>query len=217
MNELERYLRQVLADLPREEREDMHEELYAHLMEHRNDLMGQGYSEAEAVDLVIQSFGNETSINHELKRAMFPWLKIVRFVWSVFFVTAFLCLVSYGTMEFYHPEFPNTLPMESIVGGFFIVVFLAVAAEAIYEAVNQQWNVKWLRNPWLFFLAPSLLFGAIESRSWFNHPDQYPDGLWLDLFAIPIGAFAYLLARQFFTVLFLNKTGAKNKRRRLIR
>ncbi|WP_040207475.1 permease prefix domain 1-containing protein [Neobacillus jeddahensis] len=217
MNELERYLQQILADLPQEEREEMHEELYAHLVEHRNDLMMNGYSEDEAVIQAIHSFGNERSINQELKRAMFPLLKIVRFVWSVFFVTVFLCLVSYATMEFYHPEFDNTLPGESVIGGFFIVVFIAVAAETLYEALNQQINVKWLRNPWLFFLVPSLLFGAIQSRALINHPDHYPEGLWLDLFAIPIGAFAYLLARQFFTLLFLNKKSAKNERRTLIR
>ncbi|WML41469.1 permease prefix domain 1-containing protein [Neobacillus sp. OS1-2] len=217
MNELERYLQQILADLPQVEREEMHEELYAHLVEHMNDLMSNGYSEKEAAHLVIQSFGNEQSLNQELKRAMFPWLKIARFVWSVFFVTAFLCLVSYFSMEFYHPEFANTLPVESVVGGFFIVLFVAGAAEAIYEGLNQQFNLKWLRNTWLLFFVPALIVGAIQSRSLINHPDQYPDGLWLDLFAIPIGAFAYLLARQIFTLLFLNKKRPKDKRRTLIR
>lgn len=217
MNELERYLQQVLADLPQEEREDIHEELYAHLVEHMNDLMIEGYSEEEAMHQVIQSFGNEQSLNQELKRAMFPWLKIVRFVWSVVFVTAFLCLVSYSVMEFYHPEFSNTIPAESVAGGFFIVVFIAGAAEGIYEAINQQFNTKWLRNPWLLFFVPSLLVGAIQSQSLINHPDQYPDGLWLDLFAVPIGVFAYLFARQIFTLLFLNKNQTKNKRRTLIR
>lgn len=217
MNELERYLQQILTDLPQEEREEMYEEFYAHLVEHRNDFMIQGYSEEEAVSQVIQSFGNEQSLNQELKRVMFPLLKIVRFVWSVFFVTGFLYLVSYSTMEFYHPEFTNRIPVESVAGGFFIVVFIAGAAEAIYEALNQQWGTKWIRNPWLFFFVPSLLVGAIQSQALINHPGQYPEGLWIDLFAIPIGAFAYLLARQAFTLLFLNKNHAKNKRRTLIR
>lgn len=208
MKNLDRYLKEIVSDLPMndDEKDDFKEELYTHLKEHVKELLIKGYTEDEAVHQAIESFGNERKLNLELKKAMFPLYKVIRYGWNIVFVTAFLCLVSYSAMEFYHPEFDNTLPLESVAMGFFIVAFIACAAEAIYEAINQQFKSKWLANPWLFFLLPSLLFGGIQSLSLFENPEQYQDGLWLDLFAIPIGAFAYLVSRQLFTRVFVRNS-----------
>ena len=208
MKNLDRYVKEIVSDLPMkdDEKEDFKEELYSHLKEHVNELMIKGYSEDEAIHQAIESFGNDRKLNLELKKAMFPLYKVIRYGWNVVFVTAFLCLVSYSAMEYYHPEFDNTLPLESVVMGFFIVAFIAAAAEAIYEAINQQFKSKRLSNPWLFFLVPSLVFGGIQSLSLFENPEQYQDSLWLDLFVIPIGAFAHLISRQLFTRIFVRNS-----------
>jgi len=205
---LDHYVKEIVSDLPMkdDEKEDFKEELYSHLKEHVNELMIKGYSEDEAIHQAIESFGNDRKLNLELKKAMFPLYKVIRYGWNVVFVTAFLCLVSYSAMEYYHPEFDNTLPLESVVMGFFIVAFIAAAAEAIYEAINQQFKSKRLSNPWLFFLVPSLVFGGIQSLSLFENPEQYQDSLWLDLFVIPIGAFAHLISRQLFTRIFVRNS-----------
>ncbi|MFZ7942889.1 permease prefix domain 1-containing protein [Neobacillus sp. 19] len=186
-----------------DEKEEVREEIFSHLKEHAKELMIKGYTEEEAVLQAMKSFGNERKLNWEMKKAAFPFYKPVRFIWNVFFVTAALCLISFSAMEFYHPEFDNALPLESVMMGFFLVVFIAGAAEVLYEAINQQFKSKWLANPWLFFFIPSLIFGGVQSMSFLKNPEQYPDGLWLDLFAIPIGAFAYLVSRQLFTRIFV--------------
>lgn len=206
MKDLNQYVKEILSDLPmkKDEKEEFKEELYSHLQEHINELLVKGFSEDEAIQQAIKAFGNEQKLNWEMRKAIFPLYKVIRYLWNIVFVTAFLCLVSYSVMEYYHPEFENRLPAYSMVMGFFIVALLAGAGEVIYEALNDQFKSKWLANPWVFFLFPSLLFGIIQASSLFKHPEQYQEGLWLDLFAIPLGAFAYLLSRQLFTYFFVN-------------
>ena len=135
---------------------------------------------------------------------IFPYYKIVRYLWNVVVVTAFLCLLSYSVMEFYQPEFENSLPLYS-VGMEMLVALLAGAAEVIYEAVNDMFKWNWLKNPWLFFFIPSLVIGIFTSFSLLEHPEQYQDGLWLDLYVIPISALVYLISRELFTVIFFKK------------
>ncbi|WP_066062951.1 permease prefix domain 1-containing protein [Neobacillus soli] len=205
MKEIERYIKEIVSDLPMndDEKADFEEELYAHFHEHVNDLMVKGNTKDEAILQAMESFGNEKNLNWEMKKAIFPFYKVVRYLWNVVFVTAFLCLVSYSVTEYYHPEFVNALPMDSVIMGFFIVAFIVGAAEVIFEAINDQFKSKWLSNPWLFFLVPSLLFGGIQTFSLVENPEQYQEGFWLDLYAVPIGAFVHLISRQLFTLIFV--------------
>lgn len=203
MKNLEQFVKEVVSDLPAGEKEELREEIFAHLKEHVYELMIKGYTEDEAVLEAIESFGNGSKLNGELKRAVFPFYKPIRFVWNVIFVTAVLCFISYSAMVYYRPEFDNTLPVESVLMGMFMVVFIAGAAEVIYEALTSQYKSTWLLNPWLFFLVPSLIFGGLQTPLLFENPDQYQNGLWLDLYAVPIGAIAYIISRQLFTVLFV--------------
>jgi hypothetical protein len=203
MKEIEQYVKEITLDLPDDEQKELREEIFIHLQDHVKELLIKGYSEEKAVTHAIESFGNQGKLNRELKRAVFPFYKPIRFVWCVIFVTGFLCLVSYSVMEYYHPEFKNSFPLYSVLMGMFIITLIAGAGEALYEALASQYRSKWLLNPWLFFMVPSLLFGGIQTPLLFKHPEQYLDGLWLDLYAIPIGAFAYILSRQLFTLLFV--------------
>lgn len=210
MKEIEQYVKEITLGLPDDEKEELREEIYAHLQDHVKELLIKGYSEENAVRQAIESFGNQGKLNRELKRTIFPFYKPIRFVWCVIFVTGFLCLVSYSAMEYYHPEFDNSLPLYSVLMGMFIVTLITGTGEVLYEALASQFKVKWLLNPWLFFLVPSLLFGGIQTPLLFKHPEQYQDSLWLDLYAVPIGAFAYIISRQLFTLLFVrNKNNLK--------
>lgn len=204
MKEIKRYIESILADLPLkdDEKAELHEEFTAHLSEHIHELMIKGYSENQAVSEAIKAFGSEEKINWEMKKAVFPYYKVVRYFWNVAIVTTMLCLLSYTIMEYYHPEFENSLPVSSVIMGMMLVALLSGAAEIIYEAVCDRFDSKWLRNPWLFFLIPALLIGGIQSFSLLENSDNYPDGLWIDFFSIPIGAFLYLLSRELFSFLF---------------
>jgi hypothetical protein len=208
---IEHYVEEITLNLPDDEKEELKEEIIVHLQDHVNELLIKGYSEEKAVCLAIESFGDQGKLNRELKRALFPLYKPIRFAWSVIFVTGFLCLVSYSAMEYYHPEFDNSLPLYSVLMGMFLVTLIAGSGEVLYEALASQFKTKWLLNPWLFFLVPSLVFGGIQTPQLFKYPEQYQDSLWLDLYAVPIGAFAYIISRQLFTLLFLRNKNNANR------
>ncbi|MCM3767616.1 permease prefix domain 1-containing protein [Neobacillus niacini] len=215
MKKLEQYIEKIVADLPMsdEERSDFQEELSIHLEEHVRELMIKGVPEDDAIRQAIKAFGHVDKINWEMKKAIFPFYKIVRFLWNVVFVTAFLCLISYSIMEFYHPEFSNTLPLESVLGGFFIVFFIAGAIEAIYEALMDQYRWRWLSNPWVVFLPPALMIAGIQTLTLIKNPDQYQEGFWIDLYAIPLATVLYLIARQLFTFIFPRQKQHLNRKK----
>ena len=95
MKEIEQYVDEITKELPDEEKEELREEMVGHLEEHLKELLIQGYSEEEAVRLVIDSFGDEGKLNQEFKRSFFPTYKLVRFAWSVVWTVAGLGLLSY--------------------------------------------------------------------------------------------------------------------------
>lgn len=204
MKEIEQYVKEITLNLPEDEKKELTEEIFVHLQDHVNELLIKGYSEEQAVCLAIDSFGNHSKLNRELKRAVFPFYKPIRFTWCVLFVTGFLCLASYSAMEYYHPEFENSLPLYSVLMGMLMVTLFSGTAEVFYEALVSQFKVHWLLNPWVFFLVPSLLIAGIQTPLLFKHPEQYQDSLWLDLYAFPIGAVAYIISRQLFTLLFVS-------------
>ncbi len=211
MNKIERYIESILSDLPLEdeEKEELREEFSAHLIEHVNELMIKGYPESDAVAAAIKTFGKEEKLNWEMKKVMFPYYKLVRYFWNVSVVTGLFCLLSYSIMEFYNPQLENSLPVSSVITGMLLVALIAGVAEVLYEAISDMFKAKWLKNPWLFFFIPALIIGGIQSFSLLENPGFYEDGLWIDLFSIPIGALLYLLSRELFTFTFTREK--KNK------
>jgi hypothetical protein len=210
LKKLEQYVEEITSDLPDDEKKELREEIFGHLHDHLNELIIKGYSEEEAVRQAIESFGNQFQLNRELKRAVFPFYKPIRFAWSVIFVTGFLCSLSYFTMEYYQPKFDNSLPLFSVLMGMLLVTVTAGVGEVMYEGFASQHKKKWWLNPWVFFLVPALLLGAILTPLLFHPPEQYPYGWWLDVYVFPIGAFVYVVSRQLFTFLFVrNKNNLK--------
>ncbi|MBM7578232.1 permease prefix domain 1-containing protein [Jeotgalibacillus terrae] len=209
MKEIEKYVKKIIIDLPEDEKKELKEEIYGHLQEHVRELLIKGHSEDEAIHMAIESFGNQSKLNWEFKRSLFPFYKIVRFIWSVTCVTACLSVVSYSAMEYYYPQFDNSLPLYSVVMGFLVIAVITGFAEGIYEALSSHFKSTWLLNPWIFFLLPTLIIAGIQTRFLFLHPEQYQNGFWLELYAIPLGALSYIISRQLFTTLFVSKKKTK--------
>ncbi len=213
MKEIESFVKSIVSDLPmkEQEKEDFKEELISHLNEHVKELIIKGNSKDEAVFHAIQSFGSESELNWEIKKAIFPFYKVIRYLWNVVFVTIILCIASYSIMEYYHPEFKNSLPTYSVVTGMLLVALFAGVAEIFYESFISVSKSKYFTNPWFFFMVPTLLLSTLLSFSLLNNPENYKEGLWADLFAIPIGAFAYIISRQLFTFLFVRNKNEYNR------
>lgn len=146
---------------------------------------------------------DKKSFRKQLQKNGFPYYKTIRFVWSVLFTTLVLTFISYTLMEYYFPLNENSL---SIGDYFYMVAFVGIltgVGETLYESISSQFNVnKWLINPWTVFMIPSLLDSAWKTPLLFENPEQYQNGLWLDLYAAPIGAFIYLIFRYLFNLIF---------------
>jgi hypothetical protein len=203
MKNLNQYIDVIVEGLPLEEKEDIREEMIQHLNDHMNELMIKGYSEQESLQIAIKAFGNEKKMNWEMKKAVYPFYKISRFLWNTVFVTLVFCVLSYMIMEHYNPGADNIAPLSSVLGGFFIIFFIAGMAELIYEAIQlSSVKMKYIMNPWVFFFTPSIFIGGIMFLAYFQNPEQYQNGIWVDLLVVPIGAFCYVIARQIFNQLF---------------
>jgi hypothetical protein len=215
MKKLEQYIDKIVSDLPMsdEERRDFQEELSAHLEEHVKDLMIKGLTEDDAIQQAIKAFGYEDKINWEMKKAIFPFYKLARFLWNVVFVTACLAVIAYSVTEYYQPEFENPVPWESVLLGFGIIFFIAAGIEGIYEAILDLVNWRWLANPWLVFLPPALVIAGIQTFKLMENPEPYQDGFWIDLYAIPIAAILYLIARQLFSFVFPRQDKKLNRKK----
>lgn len=77
MNSFDRYIERILdrVECEKDEREDMREEIYGHLMSAMEEYRGQGYTEREAVQQAIADFGIEEAIGEGLQRSLFPYRK----------------------------------------------------------------------------------------------------------------------------------------------
>lgn len=203
---VDNYVTKVVSGLPMEEvaKEELKEELTTHLSDHINELMIKGYSEDEAISFAIKSFGDHQKINYEMKRSIFPFYKIARYVWCTLFVTTFIWTIAYYWNEFYHRQMGDFF-QEGGMLVFLMVAFILGICEVAYEAASKEYTTKWIKNPWFFFMIPSLFITVLLSISFFLHPENYVDGLWLDLFVLPIGAIAHLFARGIFTLMFVKR------------
>jgi cytochrome bd-type quinol oxidase subunit 2 len=94
---------------------------------------------------------------------------------------------------------------------FLLFTFFVAVGELLYEGVMQEIKMKWLANPWVFCLIPILIASVVSLNSWNQRPEQYDNGLWLDLFSVHIGILLYLLSRELFTFLFVPKVVKQRK------
>ncbi|MBN3555852.1 hypothetical protein JYA63_16360 [Fictibacillus nanhaiensis] len=203
MKDVDQYIDVIVAGLPLKEKEDIREELTQHINDHLNELLIKGYSEKEALQIALKAFGNEKKMNWEMKKVVYPFYKITRFLWNTVFVTLVFCVLSFYIMEHYNPGADNIAPLSSVIGLFFIVAFICGMAELVYEAIQlSSVKMKYITNPWIFFIVPSFVIGSLMFITYFHQPENYQNGLWIDLLVVPIGAFFYVIARQIFNQCF---------------
>jgi hypothetical protein len=215
MNEIEAYVMKITSDLPISdiEKEELKLEMVTHIEEHVNELLACGWTEGEAVRYAIQAFGNESKINYEMKKAVFPYYKIVRVLWSVAIMTSSMLFLSNTVTEYYYPKAHNSFSAGYVFGVLMLFLIFAAPMEALYEAVTAKAKRKWLVSPWLF-LIPAFMIAIPQYNKWSVNPEQYPDWMLVDSFSVPIGVFLYLISREIFNFVFVPKSYKKIQRTR---
>jgi cytochrome bd-type quinol oxidase subunit 2 len=205
MKKLENYVESIVSDLPLSdsEKQETRLELLAHLEEHVYELISFGWRKEEAICFAIKSFGNETEINREMKKAVFPLYKLIRLLWSATLMTAGLAYFSYAAMEYYFPQFDNIQPYSYYMGIFLVFMLIAAILEAVYEGINKEIKSRWLANPWLFSLLPLIIASLASLHNWQEQPQRYEGPFLLDLFSVHFAGFLYLISRELFTFLFV--------------
>jgi hypothetical protein len=205
MKEIERYVDKITSDLPlsNNEKEEVKVEMTSHLEEHVYELLTDGWKEEKAIEFAIRSFGDAKNINKQMKKVVFPFYKIVRALWAAIFMTIGMYYLSYIGMEYYNPHFDNIQSLDYYLMVFLLFTFFVAVGEILYEGIIQEFQVKWLANPWFFCLIPLILASFASLNNWNQYSDSYENGLWLDLFSVHIGIFLYLLSRELFTFLFI--------------
>ncbi|MFD2442502.1 VanZ family protein [Bacillus sp. CGMCC 1.16607] len=94
---LETYLNQIVRELncSEIEKNEIAEEMRDHLQLLKNEYIGQGFSDEEATEKALQSFGDNRNIKKGLQSSLFPYYKIFRFgIWSLFSLYSFILLWS---------------------------------------------------------------------------------------------------------------------------
>jgi hypothetical protein len=214
MREIELYVDKITLSLPlsNDEKKEIKEEMISHLEEHVKELLSYGWEEEKAIEFAIQSFGEANKINKEMKKAIFPFYKIVRALLGAVFMTIGMGYISYSGMEYYNPQFDNIQSFEYYFMVFLLFTFFAAVGELLFEGVIQEIRIKWFANPWLFCLIPLIFATVVSLHNWAQRPEHYHNGLWLDLFSVHIGIFLYLLSRELFTYLFVPRVVSHSER-----
>lgn len=212
MNRIEKYVDDIVAGLPINdaEQQDVKEEITQHLFEHIDELMIKGYTKDEAISYAIQSFGNETMIQKEMKKVLFPYYKFIRFFASVVAVATLLCITSNLLTKLYFPKNDPAITVELFLVMLMICFVSLGLAEMLYEGIVREYQYKWITNPWSFFLLPAILLEIVLVSHYLLNAG--PDEIWIfnDYLFIPLYPIFYVISRQLFTWLFVKKQTEKN-------
>ncbi|MGP4081244.1 permease prefix domain 1-containing protein [Pseudalkalibacillus sp. R45] len=212
MNRIDAYVGGIVDRLPITaiEKEDFRQELIEHLEAHIVELMSEGWGEQEAVTHAIKSFGDKEQLHKEMQKALFPYLKFVRWIWSAFLLTGSLVFIGYTVMEFFFPEYDNGVYFElgSFVTMLMLTGFICGMIEFFYELTLSEYKLRLLYNPWLIFVVPAIIYGAILTYTINRNFEQFylskSDVITIaDMYIIPVSVFIYIFVRQIFTWLFI--------------
>lgn len=96
--EFEIYISKVVKkiDCSFEEQSEIAEEIRDHLILLKREFLEQGHSVDEAVKLAILTFGNQKEISNGLQAAMFPYLKIVKWLGATIFGILSVLMINKG-------------------------------------------------------------------------------------------------------------------------
>lgn len=150
--EFEIYISEVVEklDCSKEEQSEIAEEIQDHLMLLKREFLEKGYSVDDAVKLAISTFGNQQEISNELQDAMFPYLKVVKWLGaticgllSVLMINKGISLWHMGTnvdgagigIHFLIFEINDRVPEQSIPSyaiGFFVASLLTALVPLVF-------------------------------------------------------------------------------------
>lgn len=76
------YVNEVVNKLDCSEKEKLEiaEEMNDHLVLLKREFIEKGFSEGDAVELAISTFGNQKEISNELQGVMFPYIKVAKWL-----------------------------------------------------------------------------------------------------------------------------------------
>ncbi|MFC0522933.1 permease prefix domain 1-containing protein [Pontibacillus salicampi] len=104
MNRLEKHVQEILLHMqtPPEDSEDIKEELMEHLEAAKRDWMEAGYSEKEAEQKAIHSFGKSDLIGNGMQEALYPYQR--GFLYMIGLSTLIYGMFFYLSMSFYQGQ-----------------------------------------------------------------------------------------------------------------
>ncbi|GEN36874.1 MULTISPECIES: VanZ family protein [Aneurinibacillus] len=95
MDRLRKYIDEIIQDLDCDanEREELSEEFYDHLLALKDEYMNKGKTKEEAEKLSIKEFGNSKIISTDLQKLISPYHKIIKnLFWFVFIAYSLICI-----------------------------------------------------------------------------------------------------------------------------
>lgn len=219
MNRMEQYVDDIVTGLPLTavEQEEMREEMLGHLMEHVDDLMLNGYTKNEAVEMALASFGNGSTIQLEMKKVLFPYYKFVRFGICTFLVTVMLCAVSHFITQYYFPRNDPAITVPLFFVMLMICVVVLGVLELVIEMIEKRERMRWVLNPWVLLFVPALLLQVGLLANTLSDPERTDYWIYNDYLFHPLYVIFYVVCRQLFTWFFVRKSHWRKSAARTLR
>ncbi|MBU9712179.1 permease prefix domain 1-containing protein [Evansella tamaricis] len=154
MNLFQQYIENCLNEVecPKEEREDIREELKTHLMESKQTYLEEGYTEKEAEQRTLVDFGVDIKIGKQLQQSMYP-----------FRILMFYCL-GIGSLLFTTVTFLLTTSILGSAPFIWLLFSLVIGSCLTLYAMNPSFigDRKIIVNGTLGSLLISLIFGMLQ-------------------------------------------------------
>lgn len=198
MEVVKQYVEKIIANLPihDDERALMKEEFENHILEHFDELRMVGYSEQQAIQLAIKSFGEAKHIEREMKKVLFPHYKWIRFCAAIIFTTFTLCLSSHFITKWAEPRNDSPISTDVVLTLLFICTVVFGIWELLYNEAKKAYKTKWL-NVATIFIVPTFVYEMIVF--WQFRPNTLEDWLLHDELLIPLYVIFYVVGRQLYT------------------
>ena len=198
MEMVKQYVEKIIANLPinDDERALMNEEFENHILEHIDELRMVGYTEQQAIQLALQSFGEAHHIEKEMKKVLFPHFKWIRFCAAIVFTTFTLCLSSHFITKWLEPRNDSPISTDVVLSLLFLCTVVFGIWELLYNEAKKAYKTKCL-NVATIFIVPTFVYEMIVY--WQFQPDALEEWLLHDELLIPLYVIFYVVGRQLYT------------------
>lgn len=198
MEVVKQYVEKIVGNLPINDDElaSMKEEMENHILEHIDELRMIGYSEQQAIQQALQSFGEAHRIEKEMKKVLFPHYKWIRFCAAIMFTIFTLCISAHIITKWLEPRNASPISIDVVVVLLFICTFVFGIWEILYNEAKKAYKTKWL-NVATIFIVPTFLYEIIVYLQF--QPATLEDWLIQDELLIPLYVIYYVVGRQLYT------------------